>query len=155
MRGRERLPGNTQIRLAVVFAASVLLLACGRLSSMHSEVPPVKHPQRADILSEKLTAQSFINGKFVAYTDVWGVWSHEGDPIVFHVDGTVDNARAGLQGTWKLIDETTVLVANRTFKYAIEKHCLFSPLEPEGDVGWYIILEQAKQEWLKYLTKSR
>jgi len=77
------------------------------------------------------------------------------DPIVFRANGTVENKKAGLSGDWKIIDDTTLLVAGRKFAYNSATGCPFSPLEPGRNVGWYILLEEDKQQWLDRRSKSR
>jgi len=114
-----------------------------------------EHAEYDNVLSGSLTPELFISQKFIAYTDLWAVWLPDGDPIVFHADSAVDNERAGLQGKWKVLDETTVMIAGRTFGYSSAKSCLFSPLKLSADIGWYILLEADKQQWLHRHSKVK
>lgn len=141
------------IPAAIVIAA--LLVVSSRPSTAETQASLPQQSSSGSVLSGRLTPELFISGKFVAYTDLWGIWVPEGDPIVFRPDGTVENERAGLRGNWEVVDEATLLVAGRKFRYTKKKGCFFSPLEPGADVGWYIVLEKDRQEWLKCLTRPR
>jgi hypothetical protein len=108
-----------------------------------------------DPLSKQLTTMLFINRKFVVFTDLWGAWNPDGDPIIFHADSTVDNEKAGLRGNWKIINDSTVLVADHNFSYDKTKQCLFSPIESGANTGWYILLESDKARWVEGRSKPK
>jgi hypothetical protein len=130
-----------------ILGASILFLACSGPSPVQPQLASPGHPDKPNVLAGRLTPELFINRRFVAYTDLWGIWLPDGDPIRFSPDGTVENEKAGLRGKWKVLDDATVLIADRRFSYSTAKRCLFSPLTPGADVGWYILLEEDKQQW--------
>jgi hypothetical protein len=99
-----------------------------------------------DPLSKQLTTMLFINRRFVAFTDLWGAWNADGDPIVFHADSTVDNEKAGLRGNWRVINDSTALITEQ---------CLFSPIDSGASTGWYILLEADKAQWLETRSKPK
>jgi len=136
------------VRPGTTVAACGFLLVCSKPSAGESRTRGPERPQQVNALSGTLNSKLFISRRFVTYTDLWGTWLPNGDPIVFHADGTVDSEKAGLRGKWKIVDEATVLIADRKFSYSSAKGCLFSPLKPDAHVGWYILLEDNKQQWL-------
>ncbi len=107
----------------------------------------------APVLSGRLTPELFLNEEFVAYTDLWGVAGSEGDPIIFKVDGTVENARAGLRGRWQIVDDATLAINDRKFTFSARHRSLFSPLEPGSEVGYYILLRSDSQKWWQDRSK--
>ena len=77
-------------------------------------------PAEADgLITRPLSGEELVTGHFVAYTIFWQVQVPGGDPIVFGNDSSVQNIRAGLQGRWELLDDTTVLIAGRPFYHRI------------------------------------
>lgn len=98
-------------------------------------------------LEGALTRDLLVTGAFVAYTDLWAIGTTDGDPIVFEADGTARNARAGLGGRWRLVDEHTLVVNDRRFTWSPRHKSLFSPLRPGDDVGFYILLREHRRVW--------
>jgi hypothetical protein len=62
-------------------------------------------------LGALLRRDTLVGGRFVAYTLLWQGSVPGGDPIAFHADGTVENARAGLAGRWTVQDDSTLIIA--------------------------------------------
>jgi hypothetical protein len=107
-------------------------------------------PVAAGGIAAPLSADSLTAGHFVAYTLLWQVAVPGGDPIVFRADGTVENTRAGLAGSWRIADDSTLLIRSpdrfapgappRVFRLRGSHGDLASPVptpdRPGGPVFW-------------------
>jgi hypothetical protein len=79
-------------------------------------------------ISRPLRAEDLIAGHFVAYTLFWQVGVPGGDPVIFGPDGSIQNVRAGLQGPWVLLSDTSLRIGNRVFYQRVSTGDLASSL---------------------------
>jgi len=101
------------------------LLLLGAAWSCASHPSPRSTPLS---INRPLRAEDLIAGHFVAYTLIWQVSVPGGDPVVFNADASIQNARAGLQGPWVLLSDTSLRIGNRVFYQRVSAGDLASSL---------------------------
>jgi hypothetical protein len=87
-----------------------------------------------------LTESLLTANAFLVVTDLWADAYATPDTLRFNVDGTVHNLRAGLTGSWRLVDDTTVRVGTRIFRHRAGSMDLYSPVTPAATLGWRVRL---------------
>jgi hypothetical protein len=78
-------------------------------------------------LVRPITSEALTSGRFVAFSDYWSVPLPSGDPVRFLADGGVVNERAGLAGTWTILNDSTVRIGGAVFRHNAATGDLFSP----------------------------
>ena len=123
-------PNNFARRLltsAVYLVGTSVFAACQARSP---DVVPLDGIGSYGGIVRPITRERLVNGSFLAYSGLWEVTVPGGDPVRFHPDGRVENRRAGLAGSWTILDDSTVTIGNQLFRHRIESGDLFAPMRP-------------------------
>lgn len=87
-----------------------------------------------------LTESLLTTNVFLVVTDLWADAYATPDTLRFNVDGSVHNLRAGLTGSWRLVDDTTVRIGTRIFRHRSGSMDLYSPVTPAATLSWRVRL---------------
>jgi hypothetical protein len=113
------------LRVKSGLSVALMLLACTK--------GPAPEALPAGGIRSPLRSAALIDGQFVAYALYWEVSLPGGDPIVFRADGTVENLRAALSGTWSIANDSTLIISPPATVYGARPH-EFRLRSAEGDL---------------------